>query len=176
MRRCPSRNGRSVGDERWSNTSVTAMRGGGTEVPLHSAGGGRGRRGEEEGGQWQEAHHNFNIDLQDLAQPLHKVSASPLATYVMISWQVRAFSQAPCPTTTWAATIFDMYESAIDMQVKQQKLTQGVMSSVLPQKHAFGGARWCKAKTWEVLCQKFRVSQRKAAFITLKVPVQPPGA
>jgi hypothetical protein len=48
----------------------------------------------------------------------------------MISWQVRAFSQPSCPATTWAATIFDMYEFTIDMQVKQQNLTQGDMSFV----------------------------------------------
>jgi hypothetical protein len=48
----------------------------------------------------------------------------------MISWQVHTFSQPSCPTTTWAATIFDMHESTINMQVKQQKLTQGDMSSV----------------------------------------------
>src|SRR5260370_35546176 len=92
-------------------------------------------------------------DLQDLAQPctrLCKSSASPLATYVMISWQVRAFSQPSCPTTTWAATIFDMYHSTIDMQVKQQKSTQGDMSIRVPQNHAFGWGRWCKVKTWEV--------------------------
>jgi hypothetical protein len=47
--------------------------------------------------------------------------------------QVRAFLQLSCPTTTWAATIFDMYESTIDMDVKQQKLTQGDMSSVAGQ-------------------------------------------
>jgi hypothetical protein len=72
-------------------------------------------------------------DLQDLAQGcarLCKSSASPLATYVMISWQVRAFLQPSCPTTTWATTIFDMHDSTINMQVKQQKLTQGDMSSV----------------------------------------------
>ncbi len=41
------------------------------------------------------------------------------------------------------------------MRVKQQKLTQGDIRYVLrlPQKHAFGGARWYKVKTWEVLCQ-----------------------
>jgi hypothetical protein len=97
-------------------------------------------------------------DLQDLAQPCTRLcesSASPLATYVMISWQVRAFSQPSCPAITRAATIFDMYKSAIDM-VKQQKLIQSDMSSVShkkKKKHAFGGARWCMVKTWEILYQ-----------------------
>jgi len=61
---------------------------------------------------------------------LGKIRRQPTATYVMISWQIRAFSQLSCPITTRAAIIFDMYESTIDMQDKQQKLTQGDMSSV----------------------------------------------
>jgi len=34
------------------------------------------------------------------------------------------------------------------MQVKQQKLTQGDMSSVSHKNMLLTGARWCKAKTW----------------------------
>jgi hypothetical protein len=65
---------------------------------------------------------------------LHKVvQVLGESTYVMISWQVRAFSQPSCQTTTWAATIFDMYEFTIE-------LTQGDMSSV-PHKNMLSARR-----------------------------------
>jgi hypothetical protein len=45
-----------------------------------------------------------------------------------------------------------MYESTIDMQVKQQKLTQGDMSSVSHKNMLLAG-QVVQVKTWEVLCQ-----------------------
>jgi len=60
----------------------------------------------------------------------------------MISWHVRAFSQPSCPTITWAATIFNMYESTKDMQVKQQKLNMSSASHKNMLLAGQGGARW----------------------------------